>query len=68
MPLYSYHCAKCDKDVELLIRLFRHARLSNLRQPRAGAPGVSHGAGRQEPQTRKIRAGAGGARGASEQL
>ncbi len=19
MPLYSYHCAKCDKDVELLI-------------------------------------------------
>ncbi|QWG24813.1 zinc ribbon domain-containing protein [Bradyrhizobium sediminis] len=21
MPLYSYHCAKCDKDVELLIGL-----------------------------------------------
>ena len=19
MPLYSYHCAKCDKDVELLV-------------------------------------------------
>ncbi len=20
MPLYSYHCSKCDKDLELLVR------------------------------------------------
>ena len=35
MPLYSFHCAKCDEGCRAADRLFRHARLSNLRQPRS---------------------------------
>ncbi len=64
MPLYSYHCAECDKDTELLIGSGATPVCPACGRPENGALIFARGAARKDGRYRKGRAGTGGARGA----
>ena len=67
MPFYSYHCATCAADVELLIGI-SDAGLPTLRWQETTAADVAHGAPGQAPGHHESGTIAGRARRTSQQF